>query len=368
MSATNHSYYTATVENQAAWNAFVTGRPEANFLQSWQWGVFQEKIGKKVFRVGLFEGEDLVAGAQVVKEEAKRGWYLTVAGGPLVGKQGEVLASAMRLHEDPDHQFILDVPDTKKRLSSLTEALETLAKQEKCIFIRVRPQLLDTPTVRSMYTQLKYQEAPMHLTADLTLQLDLRLSEDELLAGMRKNTRYEVRKAQKLGIEVQLSTNHEDIKEFYRHQVELAQKHGFVPFEYEFLLHQFETFVQEDQVVLFHSYQGETLLASAFVIFFNREAVYHYGISTHDNNKLPGSYACQWAAIQEAQRRGCDRYNFWGIAPKEENNHRFAGVSLFKRGFGGVEVPYLPAHDLSIDWKYGVTRSFETVRRKLRKL
>ena len=110
------------------------------------------------------------------------------------------------------------------------------------------------------------------------------------------------------------------------------------------------------------------LLASAFVIFYGNEAVYHYGVSTDANRTMPGAYAVQWRAILEAKQRGMKRYNFWGVAPKNETNHRFAGVSTFKRGFGGNEVQYVPAHDKVLSQKYYLIWILETIRRKLRRL
>jgi lipid II:glycine glycyltransferase (peptidoglycan interpeptide bridge formation enzyme) len=332
------------ISDKAQWEMFVASFPEANFLQSWNWGVFHEALGKKVFRLALHDEDRIHAGALCVKEEAKRGTYLTVAGGPLVDwENGEVV---------------------KKLFAEIAE----LAKKEHCVFVRIRPQAVDSPAIRKTVQELGLQPSPMHLTADLTLQLDLQKTEDELLAGMRKNTRYDVRRTEKLGITVKTSADPNDIQTFYDHQLALAHKHGFVPFSYEFLYQQFKTFVNDHQVILFHAYQGEQLLASAFVILYNHEAVYHYGISTPANDRLPGSYACQWAAIQWAKQNGGKTYNFWGIAPEDQPEHRFAGVSLFKRGFGGTEVQYLPAHDLPIHWQYGVTKAFETVRKKLRKL
>ncbi|NCN23699.1 MAG: peptidoglycan bridge formation glycyltransferase FemA/FemB family protein, partial [Gallionella sp.] len=150
------------------------------------------------------------------------------------------------------------------------------------------------------------------------------------------------------------------IKEFYDHQLELAKRHHFVPFGFEFLRNQFQAFANQESVALIHSRTAEgELLASAFVIFYNREAVYHYGISTDANRSLPGSYACQWRAIGEAKSRGCTRYNFWGVAPADQPHHRFAGVSIFKRGFGGQEIEYIKAHDLSLSSKYYLTWAFE---------
>lgn len=338
------SLQTRLVESKQDWETFLAGRPEANFLQSWNWGVFHQKLGKKTFTLGLFENDRQVGAALTVKEEAKRGTYLTVAGGPLVDWQ------------NPEH------------LHAIFAALRQLAEQEGCQFIRIRPQEIDSSELRQKVAQLGLQESPMHLTADLTLQLDLTKSEEELLAEMRKNTRYEVRRAEKLGVEIKQSEDPAEIQAFYEHQLVLAKKHHFVPFSYQFLHEQFVTFAQDHQVRLFHSFYEGKLLASAFIIFYHQEAVYHYGVSTPDNDRLPGSYACQWAAIRWAKSQGGLRYNFWGIAPQDQPEHRFAGVSLFKRGFGGQEVQYLPAHDLPLGVGYQVVRGFEFLRKKMRGL
>lgn len=334
------------LNDQLHWERYTASRSEASFLQSWNWGVFQEKLGKKILRIGIFRDAHQVGALLMVKEAAKRGSYLTVAGGPLVDW--------------------LTLNQTELR--AIFQFLRQQAREERCLFVRFRPQALDTPELRQRLADLGLVAAPMHLTADLTLQLDLRQSEAELLGQMRKNTRYEIRRADKLGITTRLSQNPEDIRAFYDHQVVLAKKHHFVPFDLPFLLEQFRIFAADDQATLISSFSGETLLATAFVLFYNGEAVYHYGISTPANDRLPGSYACQWAAIQEAQRRGCTTYNFWGIAPEAEKNHRFAGVSLFKRGFGGTETAYLPAQDLPASPLYWFTHFFETLRKKSRHL
>ncbi|MGD9129310.1 MAG: peptidoglycan bridge formation glycyltransferase FemA/FemB family protein [Candidatus Woesebacteria bacterium] len=335
------------IDNKKSWENFILSRAEANFLQSSNWGEFQKKLGKKIFPLGLFENQKQIAAALIIKEKAKRGNYLSIAGGPLLDWQKK---------------------DALEQVQFLIAEIKKIAKQENCLFIRFRPQVKDSPEIRALVKKLAAQESPMHLTADLTLQLDLNQSEEEILAGMRKNTRYEIRKAIKKGITVENSQDPAEIKEFYQHQLYLAEKHSFVPFSYQFLYQQFLSFVKDDQVMLFHAYHENKLLASAFIIFYNKEAVYHYGVSTAENQRLPGSYACQWAAIKEAKQRDCLRYNFWGIAPEDQKKHRFAGVSLFKRGFGGQEVQYLPAHDIAVSKFYFATKMFEKIRKKTRKL
>lgn len=334
------------ISTKQDWEKLINFFPEANFLQAYDWGEFQTRLNKKVFRFALMENTQPIIIFQAVKETAKRGNYLTIAGGPL-----------------------LNWATLKPKLfKDLVEFLKNLAQAEHCTFIRFRPQVIDSPELRKKLKAHGIIPAPMHLTADLTLQLDLTKSYETLLSEMRKNTRYEIKQIAKKNITVEQSQDPQKIKAFYDQQLAVAQKHHFVPFAYDFLAEQFKIFAANNQAVLFSSYQNNKLLASAFVIFYHGEAVYHYGISTEDNYKLPGAYACQIEAIKEAQKRGCKTYNFWGIAPKDELYHRFAGVSLFKRGFGGQEINYLPAHDLPTSLLYWPTYLFETLRKKIRKL
>jgi lipid II:glycine glycyltransferase (peptidoglycan interpeptide bridge formation enzyme) len=335
---------TQEISDKQVWESFILSRPETNFLQSWEWGLFHMSLGKKVKYLALLDESAIVGAACMVKETARRGTYATVAGGPIIDWSNTAHVHAMM------------------------DSIKKSGREMDCAFIRFRPQIASSTESLKQLQEYGFLLSPMHLTADLTVILDITQSEEEILKQMRKTTRYEIRKAEKEGITVKVSENPDDLQEFYKHQLFLAKKHAFVPFSYTFLRKQFETFVQEHKAVLFHSMLEETLLASAFVIFYNQEAVYHYGISTPENSHLPGSYACQWAAIKEAKKRGMKKYNFWGVAPQGASHHRFSGVSIFKRGFGGTEVEFVPAHDIPLQWTYNITRFFETLRKNHRHL
>ena len=73
------------ITTKKEWEKTISQFPEANFLQSFQWGEFQEKIDKKIFRITAFDKKNLpIIAFQIIKETAKRGSYLTIAGGPLL--------------------------------------------------------------------------------------------------------------------------------------------------------------------------------------------------------------------------------------------------------------------------------------------
>lgn len=333
------------INKKVDWEKFMTSHQEGNFLHSWNFGEFHEKLGKKVKRIGFFEENILVGVMLCIVEKAKRATYLTVPGGPIIdwSKQNQV--------------------------DLFRKTIEEIAKTESCSFIRVRTQILENLENSKLFEKLGFKIAPMHLHAEITRQLDLTKSEEELLAEMRKTTRYEIRQALKLEIKIETSKNCEDIEEFYELQKDTAKRQGFVEFDKKFLEEQFATFTADNQVLLYTAYLGKIKLAQAFVIFYNQEADYHYGASTLDGRKYPGAYLIQWEAIKEAKKRGIKRYNLWGVAKEGETNHRFWGVSVFKRGFGGEDVEYLHARDLVINpLAYQVNWLIESARKRVRRV
>lgn len=330
--------------DKTTWEAFMITHPEANFLHSWYWGDFHKRLGHQVARRGFFDGKKLIGIVQAVIEPARRGRHLVVAGGPIIDW------------------------DNKKLVNAWVAEMRKVAKANKCLFIRVRPQLLDNDKSRAKFKKLGFRLSPMHVTADLTSQLDLSKTDAELKKAMRKGARYELNRVDKLDIKVESATDDKYLKEFCKLQFDTAKRQGFVPFSTKFLSEQFNTFADADKVVMYRSTYKGKLLAMAFIIFYGSEAAYHYGASTPLAREYPGAYAIQKDAIDEARKRGCKRYNFWGVTKHRQTKHRFYGVSVFKRGFGGEDVAYLPAHDLVISPAYIVTYAFETARRKIRKL
>lgn len=331
------------IEDKKIWEEFVLNRNEANFLQSWSWGEFHKALSKQIFRTGFFEDNKLVGIMLSVSEPARRGKYLTVPGGPIIDW------------------------GNKNLINAFLQQIKIIAKENNCVFVRVRPQLKLDDFSKNLFKNLGFIKAPMHLHAELTSQLDITKQEEELLAQMRKTTRYEIKRAIKENIKITASTDEKDIKKFYDVQIETAKRQKFVPFSYKFLHEQFKVFAENGNALLYKAAFEKKILAQAFVIFYGKEAVYHYGASTDEGRHFPGAYLIQWEAIEEAKKRGMTRYNFWGVAPEDKQSHRFAGLSLFKRGFGGEDFAYLPAQDLIISRpKYFLNYIIEFLRKKLR--
>ena len=199
---------------RALWLKTLEKHPEANFLQSPEYGRVNEILGEKVV-IEDFGGRGY---ALMIVRNAKRGRYLEIPCGPL-----------------------MDFSNLKERIKVFDRITE-VAEREKCVFVRMRPQLLATPENLEMLSEMGLKKSPMHLAAEHTVMINLEASEEALLVGMRRQTRYEVRRADKLGSEVLSGNSEELFREFHEVQTETARRQNFVPPSLEVLLAEREAF------------------------------------------------------------------------------------------------------------------------------
>lgn len=326
------------------WQKIQARYPEANFLQSPSWGRVNELIGHKA----VVE-EDGASWCLMLVKNAKRGRYLEVPGGPLVdwGNKGEVDGIFAQIRE--------------------------VARREKCVFVRLRPQLRMSDENVELLRGQGCQRAPMHLHAEHTVIINLEQSEEELLADMRRQTRYEVRKADKLGIKVDWGTSEELFREFHQVQLETAARQHFVPPDLKMLLAEREGFLSEAKTEGIRIYTARTadgqMICYGLIIIDGAEAEYFEAASTELGREVPGTYALLWRAMRDLKAMGVKRFNLWGIAPEGQPNHRYAGVTTFKKGFGGEVVEFVPAQDIVLKKsRYLVNLAVETARKKKRHL
>ena len=140
-------------------------------------------------------------------------------------------------------------------------------------------------------------------------------------------------------------------------------------FSESFLRKQFEAFRDGREVLIYTARKDGEILAQNFMIFYGPETSYHYGVSSELGTKYSAAPLLHMTAMDEARKRGCMRYNLWGIVGTDETKHRFYGVSEFKRSFGCTELKYTPAHDMVLKpAKYQLNWLVETARKKKRKV
>ena len=333
-----------TVENQTEWDNFVTKRSEANFLQSWDFYEFHKNRGNKIVRrAAVDESGDILAVYAGVVEVAKRGTYLAIAGGPILDWENPRLV-----------RMIFD--DIRK-----------MGRELNCAFVRIRPQLELSKKSLNLMQKFGLKKAPMYLSVEYAGVLDLKRTEAEILAGASQGFRRKLRKAEKAEIEISADVSDEAIRDFCELEKLHAKRQEYVAFSTSFLTKQFEAFRQNNEVLIYTAKKDGEILAMNFMIFYGPEASYHYGVSSELGTKYSAAPLLHIEAMREARKRGCIRYNLWGIVDPDDKKHRFYGVSEFKRSFGCEELKYTPAHDLILKTLANQkTLLVEKIRKKIR--
>lgn len=326
--------------NQNNWQKLLKNYPEANFLQSLTWAATNELIGNKVILIEI----DAKNFALAIVKNARRGRYLEIPGGPLIEWQ------------------------KSSAVIKFFAKVKQIALAERCVFVRFRPQLTNSKTNLGLIAASGARPAPFHLHAEHTVIIDLTKPESELLKNMRRQTRYEVRRAEKLNISVSSSTKKTDFQNFHQIQAETAARQNFIPPKLSDLLAYHQIFKENAKIYVAKNEQGEPI-AYGLILIYGAEAEYFEAASTPLNRRLPGAYALLWQVTKDLKKQGVKRFNLWGIAPPNQPNHRYTGVTTFKTGFGGEITEYIHAHDLVIDpVRYLKVWLFETIRRKRRSL
>ena len=332
------------IEERDKWDGFVSSHTEANFLQSWDFYEFHKSRGNKIVRRAVVNDKDeIVASYAGVVETAKRGKHLAVAGGPILDWKNQKLV-----------QMVFD--DIKAKGKALD-----------CVFVRVRPQLELSDKSLALMKKLGLKKAPMYLSVEFAGVLDLNKTEEEILAGASQGFRRKLRKAMKNEIEITADTNDASIEAFCKLEKLHAERQKYVAFKESFLKKQFEAFREGGEILIYTARKDGEILAQNFMIFYGPEASYHYGVSSELGTKYSAAPLLHMEAMKEARKRGCIRYNLWGIVEPNETSHRFYGVSEFKRSFGCEELRYTPAHDLVLKpLAYKKTELVEKMRKKIR--
>jgi len=332
------------IQDKKIWEDFLLIQENKTFLMSWNWGEFQEKMGNKFWRFGIYDKNELIVLALVIKVVAKRGVFLLIPHGPL-GK--------------------------KEAFGFLFDELKKLARQERASFIRIVPLLERNEDNQKLLNNLGFKKSPIHASAyESTLKLNLSLTEEGLLMNMRKTTRYLIRQVLKNpDLEIAKSDKAGDVGIYYNLSQKVSKHQKFVPFSIDFVKNEFEVFLKENQALLFFGKIKGEIVSSALVVFWSGTAFYHHAALDPKYHKLPIAYLLQWEIIKEAKKRGCNMYDFWGfVDPKEYPDHPWAGPTLFKMGFGGKPFLYIETQDLPFSKKYYLTWLFENLRKSKRGL
>ena len=173
-----------------------------------------------------------------------------------------------------------------------------------------------------------------HVTACSTYythSLNLAKDRQEIFAGFRGNTRRNIKKAIKEGVNVIFSNSLESVKEFYRLNCMTRKEHGLPPQPYFFFRKIYEHIISPKRGFVALAYYHKKIIAGAVYFHFGEKAVYKYGASDKTCQKLRANNLVMWEAIKWYAQNSFRQFSFG----RTDLDHK--GLLQFKRGWGAKE-------------------------------
>ncbi|MBL7184204.1 MAG: peptidoglycan bridge formation glycyltransferase FemA/FemB family protein [Anaerolineae bacterium] len=315
------------------WNQALLKLPYNHVLQSYEWGQFKAQYGWTPLRLLFFEEEDGVvrAAASVLR---RRFLHLPLC--------------IMYVPKGPALDY-----GNGGLLKRVLSTLQDVARRHHAIFIKVDPDVcLEDHSSPSTQVITALENRGWRLSSEQiqfrnTILIDLTREEDELLKAMKSKTRYNVRLAERRGVEVRLGAL-ADLPLFYEIYVETSSRDEFIIRPFAYYRHAWKAFIEANLAQLFIAeYEGQPL-AGLILFRFGKKVWYMYGASRALHRSLMPNHLLQWEAMRWAKAQGCTVYDLWGAPDVRDESDPLWGVYRFKEGFGGQFVRHIGAYDYPV--------------------
>lgn len=320
------------VTEQAFLDDFVSRQTKSQFLQSWLWGEFQQRVGHDAIRLGVEDDGHLVASAQLVGHRAPLGLsFLYAPRGPVVAERlpAEQYREAMRL---------------------IVDAAVQEAETKGAAFVRFEPPIATSDqasaTIFHAIVAERQAKTMKPVQPKQTLFLDLSTTHDTLLAAAHEKTRYNIRLAEKKGVQVNVANDR--IDDFLKLNRQTTKRDRFSSHPDEYYQMMVEALGPSRFLTVYVAEFQRKPVAVHLVVSFGDTATYLHGASSDEHRNVMAPHLLHWREIQDAKAAGRRWFDFWGIS--DEYPH-WAGITRFKRGFGGHELTHLGVFDVPVDTK-----------------
>lgn len=297
-------------DDRALWDSTVK-RLGGHPLQLWGWGDAKSAHRWSAERVLVRRDDEIVGACQLLTRRlpGPLGGFVYAPRGPVFLRSADDEAL---LAEDPAPG---DVADAVARYVRSTR---------RPVAVSIEPD----EDHDAVSFALPWRRSQTTILPARTLILDLRQSEDELLAAMSKKHRQYVRKsAREASVEIRQVETRAQLERCLDVYRETSERADFGLHEDSYYIDVFE--MLGDDAPVWASYLDDRPIAFLFMANSARTAFELYGGMNEDGKRLRANYALKWHVIRHMQSIGVERYDFGGLIND--------GVTTFKMGWANHE-------------------------------
>jgi lipid II:glycine glycyltransferase (peptidoglycan interpeptide bridge formation enzyme) len=287
-------------------------------VQTWDWGEFQKSQGHQIFRFGKFDQDKMISAYTVSFHQVPKTKFSigTILRGPAV---------------DDD----------------MLKAIKKIAQEQNAVFVKFEPDVAKTDS------NMQFQKliiSPKVAFYPYTFLIDLTQSEEKLLENMHSKTRYNIRVANRYGVEIKEETNDKGFEIYLKLLFDTTKRQGFYLHSQKYHHDLWKKLKDTGMVhIMLGSYQGKVI--TAFMLFQLKDKLFYpYGSSLDIHREVMAPTLLMWESIKLGQKWRCKTFDMWGcLGPDAKEGDNGFGFHRFKQGFNGQLFQYVGTYDFVIN-------------------
>lgn len=285
--------------DQSLWENIMSNSIIKDIFQSYEWGfIMKEVFGYNPRFLLIFDNGKLVGGVLLIKKHFLKILPIYEAhGGPLL---------------------------YSKSYNIFPKILDYIALIHNFSYVIVRPS--------SLYELSGYKNKNYSVLKAYTIIIDLTAPKDILWKRLKKQARWGVKKAQKIGVKVSEATSRVEWEHFFEIYSQHCKEHGIAKKPKLFFKYLYEKLYPKKKVVLFLSdYHSEIVGGAVFLVCGDRMYYYISSQKRSQRSTCSGD-AIMWTAIEWGKQKGVKILDLMDLGP---DRTRYRGINFFKKKWGG---------------------------------
>ena len=391
--------------------------PQKTFLSSPEIGKLREKNGWKVDYVGHLYENKLVGAAMLLSHKRRFGKY-----------------------EYYCPRGVLTDYNDEKMLTLFLENIKKYVEEHNGYIFRMDPYIInkerdidgnivkngiDNSIVKKYLKKLDFRKVKEEDMEQVGWMFSLDLenkSEEDILKGMKPNTRNTIRKTEKIGIELKELKIDEldkfmDIMEqtgnrknfnvrklnYYKDMYELFHDKGEIKYiittlDLKKYIHDIRNTKKEKkeqleklknakyndgirkqltneieslknkendtEELMKRSGKDEIILSGSMFMLIKPEIIYLSSGNYEEYLHFNSQYLIQWEMIKYGIKNGFKKHNFYGIPANINEHPKNYGIYEFKRGYGGYVEELIGEYEVPISWQYYLLKLIHKLRKR----
>ncbi len=288
-------------------------------VQTWAWGEFQKSQGHTIFRYGVYNSKNKLTTAFTIS-----------------------------FHTIPKTKYSIGtILRGPKVTETILKVVKKIAQEKNAIFVKFEPDVAKNDTAMNFPSLVISPKVAFYPN---TFKVDLTKSEEKLLSDMHSKTRYNIKIANRHGVEIKEMTSDRGFEIYLELLFDTTQRQGFYLHTQKYHRDLWQILKKTDiPHIMLASYQGKVL--SAFMLFKTKDQLFYpYGASLDIHREVMAPTLLMWESIKLGQKLKCKTFDMWGClgADAKEGDNGF-GFHRFKQGFNGQAFEYVGTYDYVIN-------------------